>query len=647
MFSETVSTSSPSSLGSSSEDGAIILQGSAEALSSQQSLAPSDMAKESLESLASENSATIALSTIDPLVDISGIPDMLVVEVKFPDVPALPPVSSMSHVDCVREIAAVYCMREAETAAALIASEGSSSDSPSSSFFSPGAGKNVDASIKGTVEVFTRGSKRSRDSMESSPGLMSPGQLDADVETDDADFAASGFGRSSGVQEQQGTCARTGGLSSPEIHALQVTDSGVDGSGAFLPEQWLCMRKGVIVRAAAGRLPTEITTMPASQVATTATPTIRLVISVPSYLHATTLAFDVPRSSMKAGAPLVGAAPGKDALTTLRAILAAAVPSSSSAPGIVELPGHLEGPEELQARISRALSLLSANVRPWLHAGLSPAESEKRIQQLVDRVKETTGYDVTPPMAPLAQTRLGSAHASIAAKNKSVGGTATGSGDSHTLGLASPAFKRYFASKPSTPTSLTSPTAGILSSATATPAVGRSVAKMGGRGSSIKLLHPGAAAHHGLAFSVTAKALFHSPSVPRGPASAVRGKSFASFGGFGPFSLGSALKGGRLSARERQFLASPQLIETAPQCSLTPERSKYKALARYVSSRDVSRPGASPAELDREYHGRILGTMQGGLSAMSEQRRSEEAHMQQVTQVKPMKDQRGGYMYIE
>jgi len=469
---------------------------------------------------------SIAIAGNDSIATASeaSIPDSLVIEVQLPEPGALPPVATMSPLDCVREIAAVLRMREAETAAALESCDRSRNEAR---FFSPGiaptgTGTAAPVAVQGVLEI----------------ALRPPS-------------------------------------------SLQAVEAPVFDSDEALTE-----RRTITVRAAAGFAG-----------GAAVRPSVRLVLSLPAHLHARTLAFNVPRAHPTAGMPCVGSAPSTDAVGALKALLAARVDGGAAA---------------LPLDTTAVSRLLSAHVQPWVHSCLSPGGSEERVQALVDRVRECTGFDLTPPCAPLAHTRLGCAHTQA---SSIIAATEVASASAPVEATGS-SMSRYFAAASTTLASLAAgaPAAFRSAPAVSTPVNFKSISHDSAR----------------VSFSLTARSLFASPTLPKGAASAVRkGRTAGGFSSsFGP-------------------LLSPQLMDTAPLMALTPPRNAHRALARFVSCRDQSRPGVDPASMDREHHSRVLGTMQTGLAAMSEQRRAEEGHMLSCTRVQPAKDGRtGGYYYV-
>lgn len=173
-------------------------------------------------------------------------------------------------------------------------------------------------------------------------------------------------------------------------------------SGTDEPVAWMTQGAALALTAPVGEVAVD----------SSAAPTIRLILHIPDTLQRGTLAFCVPRSDVSAGVPTDSYAPCVDALSTLKLLLSIRVNDVDSVASI--LGEHLqqqhdkeEGGAEAQAAIDAAVR---GFCRVWPHASLTPAQSEARVQVLLHMIKEHAGYDMTPPPAPLVQTRLGSSH---------------------------------------------------------------------------------------------------------------------------------------------------------------------------------------------------------------------------------------------
>ncbi len=456
---------------------------------------------------------------------------VLVSSVRLPDPTALPPIDDMSAGDMVRELVAVAVQREAETAAALEAV-----DRPA-------------------------------------PASTLKSQL-AEAEAAAAAAAAAVQGTLVHSRREWGSLASdavAGGLAArAETPALLIDYALEEAGGIDRPFYQDPTRLALEVSLCAPA--TSTTSIPSAS----APAPIQLRLSHSSALPARTLAYAVPRpsSAVTPGLPCVGPPPAKDAVRVLRELIAAPAPAAAMATAAA-LAAHSFTPALQAAAASAATTLLHSSCRVFPHSHLTPAQSEERVQCLVERIKALTGYDYTPPCAPTASAaRLGSTHATrpyAAARQGSssgqMGSPLRGSSSGRSSGLG----------------------------AAATPLPGRG--RLGG-------VERGSVTAGELHFAIAGEEE-GGGSAGTGAGSAGAGSSLES----SPAATDRRGGGGQLGSFPS--LLSPVLSQAAPAGAFTPAPSVRRTISRYLSTCDLSRrSGASPAHFDREHHQGILTQMQ-------------------------------------
>jgi hypothetical protein len=310
------------------------------------------------------------------------------VAITLPSPVALAPVDALSHHDIARELVAVACQRQAESAAAA-------------------------------------------EALATSVLPMSPSRLShRNALSADAPAADSAVQGTLLLQPYHGVSALS---SAREIEAALEDALPLDADGDAVAGDLEVTRCGGVTVS----LSTKIA--PASQAAaevSLAAPgtasgevTVRLVLRLPDGLELKTLAYALPRTRSKslAGVPTEGPAPAVSAMTLLRRLLACPVPAAADAAAVdkeaavastvqsllseiaVGAPSTAASAQAVTATVARAVR---AYCRTWPHAHLTPAQSQARVQDLVLKLRDMQAFDANPPEPPLAQTRIGSAHVS-------------------------------------------------------------------------------------------------------------------------------------------------------------------------------------------------------------------------------------------
>jgi len=447
-------------------------------------------------------------------------PIALTVTITFPRPAPLPSVEMMTEDEIIRELAAVVTQREAETAAALAVLEGGSGG--------------VTEGVTGTPVV-------PRDD-------ATPAHHPAATPAGDAwisgSFRVEHYVQPAlaAVMEEEG-----GGLDDATMN---------DGAAGF---------DALVVRGAGVRV--DVSAAPA------ATAGLYFVVRIPDCLDVRSRAFAIPRTAIQAGCVMVGAPAAVDAVTAVKALLAARLGSggldtAALAPSLVAGAYTNSGGSANNGCVAIE-GLMNAHVRVLPHAHLTASQSEARVVALVTTIRRCVEFPLEPPMAPLLPTRLGCSHVPKA-----------GSHDGRSA--AAPAGGSMYA----TPT------------------------KRGGGGGAGAVEAPGSG-------SVWSPLTLATPSRRR-PAVTL---NYAS---------------GRALARAPTATRGLHFTSPAP-C----------ALARAASTLDLTRADRSPASYNPEDHAAAMRQLQVGLQAMTAQRRQEEAHMLRVTRVRPTKNPRGGYCYVD
>jgi hypothetical protein len=119
---------------------------------------PISNVSESLEKTSSSSSSSVSVSV--PSIPHFTIPTSLTLHAKLPKPASLPSVKEMSAHDLVRELTAVHCMRDAETAAAIESLENCSGSSIISFLQSPASDTSSsisfnkqDSLVQGNMEI--------------------------------------------------------------------------------------------------------------------------------------------------------------------------------------------------------------------------------------------------------------------------------------------------------------------------------------------------------------------------------------------------------------------------------------------------------------------------------------------------------------
>lgn len=618
------------------------------------------------------SSAAIAAPASLAPVLVRAHPGLLTLQVRLPSPDALPPVDSMSPHDCLRELMSVACQRDAETAAATSVFERSQQQSHhQQQQHHPHA--QLGSSLRRYPPLPASAVKAE------APGKRA-GDAPGDALTGSVAVAAYSCGsalaptQSSVTGEYDVTCCD--GLSvTARVARLPPTHVDVASAVAAAVES-ATLHPGDAAGSDGGSV--AAMTLPAHVAADgSARPAVQLSVHIPAALapllaassgnssdaiaSATgVLAFHIPRKDVLANVPVVGPAPAADAVTALKSLLRAAAQAAAvSSPETLaaQLLSSSEPPLDGEAGAA-VVRLLRSFCRVWPHAQLTPAQSQLRVQALVGRVRETGAYEVTPPVPPLAPTRLGSGHVPLAHTSPALhasGSTGTGAA---ALGFFSP-------SAPSGPAAAHHVSEGAVFAGTQTIAVAHGGAGSGGGDPHHPGLHAGGfttptkAAGGGLRGAAAA-----GTGVPVTPvvlgSSSRPGRPMVTFT-FAPSAAGAATGGFKspaarakavAAASSRRFGAgSPARHPAASPSSSSSSAtlSNYGAprvLARYVDGvMDCTRGGVSPAAFDREAHRGVLQKLEMGLQAMSHQRRQEEEHMREATGVKPAKHPKGGYWY--
>ena len=620
---------------------------------------------------------------------------LLSLEVRLPAPAPLPPVEHMSTHDCLRELMAVACQRDAETAAAITVFERyhqamqqqqqratamatartSMNRYPPlpSSAVKDKAGSQLAAAIEGPAKVGSdaaalTGSVSIAAYTSSATGSSQPGGLTLQKTADGSTYETV---RSEGVtvsakvinqQAQQHQQVDIGAAVAAAMAAPSLKPAG-DGTGSSV---------------------LSLTIPPHTLPSGAVRPAVQLSVHIPAALaplltsssaaeaiaSATgVLAFCIPRRDAMANVPSVGPAASADAVTTLKSLLRSLASSAS-----ISEAERIAGALATSGDSNDSISLLRSFCRVWPHAQLTPAQSQLRVQALVARVREEGGgFEVTPPQPPLAPTRLGSGHVSVAHTSANITAPAayTPSSKSQLL-MTSPLRGSTSITSAMTPSSSNRGRTAAMAHHHHVPessvfAGTQQIASAhGGAASTGPYDVSGGTAGGSYGFSTPVKSPHGSSSGARAGAplttvtpvvlgsSSRPGRPMVTFTFTGGGSFVSPRKGGAhgptasaaATARVR-FSAngSPAATTGAPHAAFSASGGP-RVLARYVDGvLDCTRAGASPASFDREAHRGVLQKLEAGLHAMSAQRRAEEEHMRTHTGIKPAKHPKGGYWY--
>lgn len=581
-----------------------------------------------------------------PSVSAAGpafVPSCLTLTVSLPEPSALPLVEDMTIQDCVRELSSVYCMRDAETAAALEAIDG-----PTGRGYKPGqwsGGSGALANELGADAAMLAGRSASLLSPAQGKHPLVTGATPAST-TQPADAEIRG---TLSVISKKALDTLQQGSSLFDNHARR-TNLGIDATVAWVSAADAVNAPSASSLAASGLGASRVSTVGGQA----SIGSVKLVLAVPESLQPRTLAFEVPRPGVHANDPMVGAAPARSGFAAFKQLLAASLPSAAGAVA-ASLQGALETAIGQGINVEDASgvaastfisSLLSSHCRVWPHAHLTPAESEQRVSEMISKIKLESGYDFTFPVAALAQTRLGSAHVTLPAALR--GSSSSGAGGGFGTSSRVTSNSSQMQEPPSTTKQLNFGVSSRIStvggnssiydgsSFLSTPSkASTGSAGFNGAGSGLntgKKAQTAAGQQRHSAMLMTPVVLKTS-AVSHGGRNHGGAASSKSKGGKSIKFNVSSKNASRLfgsptpkkaqnSAVSQNSLLSPVATLAAPQGSFTPHPSVQRALARFVSRFDLSRAtGASPASFDREYHTQLLREMQKGLDAMVAQRR--------------------------
>lgn len=627
-------------------------------------------------------------SSVDQPRVTLNCPREIILEITMPEPTPLPNVEDMTPVDIVRELVSVSTMRRAETIAALdyvdkstrsLLSdfENSNDDSIQVEVNRTSATPSKQASIDGTLDIGVR--------------KWLPLHPDVIFDATESKMAENKDRLTSEILATWSYGGNSDPLSDaidtpyfqPRTSATISIKTNFDGSPTLVT------------------MPLDEATHMLENGSDDFVPTVRIVLNISSALSARIVCYELPNALDSSGAPRVGPSAAKDAISVLkhmltqklhlltkeysinrhdlvRCIVGELLTTSKQGSKIDALKAELNHPDLKNPVFNSLTSILKSCVRVYVHSHLTPAQSESRVQCLIARIKELTGYEYTPPWAPLAQTRLGSAHvvephhstnsvgeqreeyytnvygynafnvSSPAPKAKSnsmqeCNGTATASMEADKENLM------IFRTPP--PTTLSRRKEQITQSLQPTPVVLGTPRprRLNKRGYLSSFTSPPTASRTKTSRSVTF-------NITRGAANAVIETPVPVSQNIGDDEvfeysmeaipippapiLFSPTTGNRFKP-----LFTPNVTLASRPSTFTPERSNQRALARYISSMDVSRVNASPASYDRNYHMPVLSALQIALQSMNKQRKDEEAHMLASTGVRPSRNPRGGYIY--
>jgi hypothetical protein len=449
----------------------------------------------------------------------------LVNTVHLPDPTALPPIDDMSAGDMVRELVAVTVQREAETAAALEAVDRPFAAAPLRSQLAE-TDKHADAkAVKGTLLL------EGRVWVESASDAVAGG-LEARLETPTVliDY----------------TLEETGGIDRP-----------------FYQDR--------------AHLSLDVSLAPTSAASPTGNPTSPAVVQLrlrhSAALPSETLAYAVPRPAAQVlpGVPCVGPPPAKDAMRVLKELMAAPAPPSATAMAPAAAAQGVFAPALEAAAAcggadaaplpSASLPLLHSTCRLFPHSHLTAAQSEERTQALVERIKNLTGYDFTPPCAPTAsRALLGSTHA-----------------------------PKPFSARPPLPHAARSPAPRGVHSASAPVVPPTPIVTTTTTAAAATTVYSLENCEQGISGNPSAGSSSHQASSP----------------------APNERRGGGGQKGSFPALLSPVPSLAAPAGAFTPAPSVRRTISRYLSSCDLSRrSGTSPAHFDREHHQSILQLIQ-------------------------------------
>ena len=477
---------------------------------------------------------------------------MLETRVTLPDPTALLPLDDMAVADMVRELVAVSVQREAETMAALETMEKLSTPVPSSPLPMP---------------AFPTAAVNSEVKNESVEAATPIGTIHGTFSLDEREWTSLSLDAVAAGYE--------GKLDSEEA----MIDYTLEESGGLLRSFFQSRSSlSVEVGVAKHRHPTP----PGG---------VHLNLAQSHAITGPTLAYCLPRpmNTIAPGIPTVGPCPARDAVAVLKQVLGGPAPPSLSTDSTNAIADTLFTPNLIPGDTNNAIKHIpcaTSMCRVFPHSHLTAAQSEERVQALTARIRDLTGYDFTPPQAPIAPSnRLSSTHI---AKPCAPGGFRSDGLDGNNQ-ISAKQGRRSGSSSLCAPTPIVLNRAFSKRSHSAAPAL--ATPSEDGEIITFSMAPVG----------MSGDKPFSSPLHSRNAGSLFPASSPLPFAGRGG--------GGQLGSMPS--LLSPVPSTAAPPGALTPASTQRKTISRFLSSQDHSRrSGASPAHFDREHHQTILSVMQ-------------------------------------